>query len=176
MEEVLTRPATAEDFERLGIVAPAAYAAAYHHMWPKAADLARQLETFGERALREFAGRPDAHLWIAEADGVPVGFLTLLENSPDPVIGGAGGAEVPRIFLLPNVRGRGIGRTLFSHALEAARATGMRYIWLDAMDTADWSIGAYLKWGFRRVGTSVFPRAVASQLKGMVVFRMELDG
>lgn len=175
MNSIVVRPAREKDLARLGVVGPAAYAAAYHHMWPSAADMVPHLETFGEPALREFLAQPGASLWLAEAEGMPLGFLSMLTGSPDPVIGGDGGAEIPRIFILPNAMRRGIGRRLFALASQKARSEPIRYLWLDAMDKADWAIASYLNWGFTQVGTSVFPKPVAAEFRGMVVFRMELD-
>lgn len=174
MNDVVVRRAREEDLARLSVVGPAAYAAAYHHMWPSAADMVPHLETFGEPALREFLAQPGASLWLAETEGMPLGFLSMLTGSPDPVIGGGGGAEIPRIFMLPNATRRGIGRQLIAVALKKARSESIRYLWLDAMDEADWAIASYLNWGFTRVGISIFPKPVAPQFRGMVVFRMEL--
>ena len=170
----LIRAAEEGDIAALGIIGPAAYAAAYGSLWPRAADLARHLDSFGPRAIAEFLARPGARIWLAEEDGEAVGFLSLLPNSPEPVTGAAGGAEIPRIFLLPNARGHGLGRKLLAAGLDAARAAGACYAWLDAMGSADWAIGAYRKWGFRPIGTTRFPKPVHPHLAEMVVLRHNL--
>jgi GNAT superfamily N-acetyltransferase len=175
MGEVLIRRVEERDFPQLGFVAPAAYAAAYHYLWEDPAELARHLETFSEAGFREFAARADAHLWLAEAEGMPLGFLSMLVGSPDPIEGTQGGAEIPRIFLLPNVRRQGIGRRLFAEAVQEGRSQGLGYLWLDAMDSADWALATYRSWGLAPIGTTVYPKPVLPQYSGMVVFRMDLE-
>jgi len=54
-------------------------------------------------------------------------------RSRDPVCGREKGAEIPRIFLLPEARGQGIGRMLLAPAIETARARGAAYVWLDTV-------------------------------------------
>ena len=176
MDGIVVRLIAEADFAPLAAVGAAAYAAAYHHMWPRASDLAAHLETFAEPALRAFAASPGAALWVAQSDGRIVGFLSFLASSPDPVTQEPGGAEIPRIFLLPNVTRRGIGRRLFVAAVERGRAAEARYVWLDAMDRADWAVATYLRWGLARIGSTTFPKPVAPGYAGMAVFRMDLGG
>jgi GNAT superfamily N-acetyltransferase len=174
MTEVAIRPAAAADLPMLGIIGPAAHAAAYHYLWPEPSGLSRRLETFGEAAMRDFLARPGAHVWLAEWDGAAVGFLTMLIGSPDPIERRGNGAEIPRIFLLPSARGLGIGRKLFEAALAKAREAKLAYVWLDAMDSADWALATYDRWGLERIGTSTFSGPIPSEYAGLVVFRMEL--
>lgn len=169
------RPTENEDIVAIGIIGPAAYAAAYHALWPNPADLACHLHSFGPPAVAAFLANPNAHIWVAEESGVAVGFLSLLLDSPEPITGASGGAEIPRIFLLPGARGSGIGRSLLAQALATARAAGALYVWLDAMASADWAIGAYRRWGFTTIGVTRFPKPVYPHLADMVVMRLDLD-
>ncbi len=172
--EANIRPAAASDFAALGVIGPAAYAAAYHDYWSSAADLARHLATFGEAAVQAFISLDGAHLWLAELDGEPVGFLSMLVGSADPVQAEPGGAEIPRIFLLPHARGAGIGRGLLQAAEAEARRQRLTYLWLDAMDTADWAVRTYLAWGFAQIGTCLFPKPVRPERAGMIVFKKRI--
>jgi ribosomal protein S18 acetylase RimI-like enzyme len=123
--------------------------------------------------VAEFLAQPNGRMWLAE-DGVEaVGFLSLLLDSPEPVGMAAGGAEIPRIFLLPGARGKGLGRRLLEPALAAASAAGAAYVWLDAMASADRAIGAYRKWGFVPIGTTRFPKPVHPQLADMAVLKFD---
>jgi diamine N-acetyltransferase len=100
------------DVAELGIIGPAAYAAAYHDYWDDAVGFARHVTSFGPEAMRTFLARPDTRTWIARQDGVGVGFLTLVMGALEPIGNRPNGAEIPRIYLLPGARRGGIGRKL----------------------------------------------------------------
>lgn len=168
------RLATDVDYHALGVIGPAAYAAAYHEFWSSPVELARHLRTFGELALRDFASSKGAGVWLAEVDSEPVGFLSMIIGSFDPIRGEERGAEIPRIFLLPHARGSGIGRKLMQAAESEALRKQLSYIWLDAMDTADWAVKTYLAWGFEQIGTTTFPKPVRPERAGMIVFRKSI--
>jgi GNAT superfamily N-acetyltransferase len=152
---VVTR-ATERDAGDLGVIGPAAYAAAYHDDWDDAVAFFHQLKSFGEDAFSQTMARPDARVWIARQDGVGVGFLTMIVGSHEPINSREGGAEIPRIYLLPGARRGGIGKKLLEAAETQARAEGLGYIWLDVMEHAEWARAAYERWGFNDIGSTTF--------------------
>lgn len=163
------RPAVLADSDCLGTIAPAAYAAAYGELWDRPADLARHLRTFGAEAFRDTLRDQGKRVWLAEVRGEIVGFLTLTLHSPDPVRQLPGGAELPRIYLLPGARGKGIGRLLFEAGSAAAAEAGRTYLWLDVMDTAASVQRVYANWGFQPIGRSDFPGPLRPEVRGMRV-------
>jgi diamine N-acetyltransferase len=171
---VVTRPATVRDVPSLGVVAPSAYAAAYGYLWEHAEHLSKHLDSFGPARLTEEMAEVGKRLWVAEIDGSIVGFLAFTTYSPDPIRHLAGGAEIPRIYLLPGARGRGIGRLLLAEATQAALEEGREYLWLDVMDSAAWAERAYLSWGFEILGRTKFDRNVRIGLNGMIVLTKNL--
>jgi diamine N-acetyltransferase len=153
---VVTR-ANAADAPDLGIIGPAAYAAAYHDDWDDAPGFFQQLKTFGAEAMLATLDRPDARVWIARQDGVGVGFLTMFVGSLEPINLRPGGAEIPRIYLLPGARRGGIGKKLLEAAETQAKAEACGYLWLDVMEHAEWARAAYERWGFSDIGGQTFP-------------------
>ena len=174
MGTAVIRPARPEDTAALGTVGPAAYAAAYGYLWEDGDALAAQLESFGAQAVHEFLSRQDTAAWVAEINGLIVGFLTIVFDSPDPATREPGGVEIPRIYLLPGAQKRGLGRKLVECAIAYARSHDRAYVWLDVMESATHARAAYIKWGFEEVGTSVFAKNVKPGLAGMVVLKMHL--
>lgn len=144
------------DVADLGVIGPAAYAAAYHDDWNDPVGLSRHLATFGPVAMAETIAREDARVWIARADGSAIGFLTMILGSLEPIGARANGAEIPKIYLLPGARRGGVGRKLLEAAGEEARANGCAYLWLDVMEHAEWAIAAYERWGFADIGGTTF--------------------
>jgi hypothetical protein len=135
MEIVISR-AGPLDAAEIGIIGPAAYASAYAGDWDDAAAFMRQLSTFGEASVRTFMARPDGRTWIARQDGAGVGFLTMIAGSLEPLNSRPGGAEIPRIYLLPVAR-RGHRPQLLDAAAQA-RAEERVHL-LDVMAHAPWS-------------------------------------
>ena len=80
---------------------------------------------------------PNAHLWIAVEDDVPVGFM------------GMNGNEIESLFVDPAAHGRGIGRALVDHA-----RTLTRPLRVDVNEQNPGAIGFYRHVGFHEVGRS----------------------
>lgn len=156
MSEFSVTRATEADAADLGVIGPAAYAAAYHDDWDDAVGFFHQLKTFGEDAFVATLARPEARVWIARQDGVGVGFLTMFVGSLEPINTREGGAEIPRIYLLPGARRGGIGKKLLEAAEAQAKAEGCTYVWLDVMEHAEWARAAYERWGFADIGGKTF--------------------
>ncbi|HOZ27931.1 MAG TPA: GNAT family N-acetyltransferase [Hyphomonadaceae bacterium] len=155
MDLVISR-AVAADAADLGVIGPAAYAAAYHDDWDDAVGFFHQIRTFGPEAMAATLARADAHVWIARQDGAGVGFLNMFVGSLEPINQRPGGAEIPRIYLLPGARRGGIGRKLLDAAEAQAKLEGCDYVWLDVMEHAEWARAAYERWGFVDIGGKTF--------------------
>jgi ribosomal protein S18 acetylase RimI-like enzyme len=78
---------------------------------------------------------------VAEESGRLVGFYTLDGQPP--------AAELGNLWIEPDYTRRGIGRLLWRHALESARAAGFEALHLDADPNAE---GFYLAMGAERIG------------------------
>lgn len=156
MSDIVITRASEGDVPELGIIGPAAYAAAYHDDWNDAVGFARQIIGFGPDAMRAFMARDNTRTWIARQDGVGVGFLTMVVGSLESINNRPNGAEIPRIYLLPGARRGGIGRKLLDAAEAQAKVEGCTYIWLDVMEHAEWARAAYERWGFTDIGGKLF--------------------
>ncbi|MEQ1610155.1 MAG: GNAT family N-acetyltransferase [Hyphomonadaceae bacterium] len=155
MDLVISR-ATGADVPDLGIIGPAAYAAAYHDDWDDPVSFFWQVQTFGPEAMAATLARADARVWIARQEGVGVGFLTMFVRSLEPISQRPDGAEIPRVYLLPGARRGGIGKKLLEAAEAQAKAEGCAYVWLDVMEHAEWARAAYARWGFTDIGAKTF--------------------
>lgn len=105
------------------------------------------LDEAGEATLAHVvAGEPLAPAYILELDGQPAGFFILalgysVEN------GGTDGF-VDDIYLLPELRGRGLGREGVALAIEAARDVGIRVLLLEVEAPNERAYNLYCKMGF----------------------------
>lgn len=90
----------------------------------------------------EFVGSHET--FLAVVDKQTVGFYALRRK--DAVL------ELVHLWVLPEWMGRGIGRALFRHAIERAKALGFQKVAIESDPNAE---GFYLRMGARRVGESV---------------------
>ena len=119
----------------------------YPRYWP--AKPARFLRAHGET---------DA--WVAELDGRVVGQVALHRAEGEPVLALAQEATglpsdrfavLARLLVHPDVRGRGVGRTLVRTASERAYATGRRAV-LDVLQSTTGPARLYESEGWTRLG------------------------
>ena len=86
----------------------------------------------------------DGAFWVAELDGAVVGTVGISA-------GELGVAKLRKMYLAPEVRGRGLGRRLLEVSIAEARRRGFLEIRLETMSTMVAAIGLYESAGFRPV-------------------------
>jgi GNAT superfamily N-acetyltransferase len=98
----------------------------------------------------------------AAADGQAIGFYALGRKGDNP--------ELAHMWVLPEWIGRGVGRALFLHAVERAKALGFRKIEIESDPNAE---GFYLRMGARRVGVNV--QIVEQQRRELPTLLYQID-
>lgn len=82
--------------------------------------------------------------WVAEVANIPVAFYTLLEKAES--------AWIENLWVSPRYMGQGVGKTLFSHALELSYQRGFERLQLEADPNA---IGFYKAMGMKQIGERI---------------------
>jgi putative acetyltransferase len=91
-----------------------------------------------------YAG-PDAAYFVALVDGEVVGGAGV-----GPLAGGPSDTcELKKMYVLPQARGRGLGRRLMEICLDAARDAGYRRCYLETLEHMREARGLYESHGFR---------------------------
>ena len=80
-------------------------------------------------------------VFMAEADGVPVGFYSLVTE---------GEPELDLMFVVDAIQGTGLGARLFRHMAEQARLLDLEAVKIISNPPAE---GFYLRMGCERIGT-----------------------
>jgi len=86
--------------------------------------------------------RPPGAVLIADYGGKPAGCVGLAACSPERT------AEIKRLYVRPAYRGRGIARTLMSHAHHHAAQHGLTRLILDVLPGRTAVIGFYRRLGY----------------------------
>jgi ribosomal protein S18 acetylase RimI-like enzyme len=106
-----------------------------------------------DKELAELPGQylpPDGRLFLATQDNQIAGCVALRKIDSEQV--GYGIAEMKRLYVRPQFRGQGVGRSLTEAVIEAAREIGYRRIRLDTLPgKMDHAIAVYRSLGFKNI-------------------------
>jgi ribosomal protein S18 acetylase RimI-like enzyme len=99
--------------------------------------------------LEERYPRSEGGLWLATWNGQAVGCIALRQNQP-------GQAEIKRLYVVPEFRGRGVARRLMLTALTSATALRYTSVYL-ALPSMEAAHALYRSLGFRITHASTGP-------------------
>lgn len=95
-------------------------------------------------SLFELFQEPNAAYFVAEANGKILGGggIYPTEGLPENT------CELVKMYLLPDARGIGLGRTLIEKCLETAKGNGFQQVYLETLDELHLALKIYAKFGF----------------------------
>jgi len=164
-----------EDVETLSQVAVKAYSDHYLDFWYDGGEWYLEKSFSIPNLEKEFLEK-DSRFYLAMLNEKAVGFFKTRIDRTTPEFGGRKGFEVERIYLTNEATGKGIGKALMEFANNQAKAEGIDFVWLKAMDKSESAIAFYESLGFEKCGreTLKFPQ-MREELRGMFVMKKELD-
>ncbi|MDX2133270.1 MAG: GNAT family N-acetyltransferase [Saprospiraceae bacterium] len=94
--------------------------------------------------LYEMFQTPGSRYFVAEQAGVILGGAGIFptEGLPDDTI------ELVKMYLLPEARGKGLGKRLIALCLNAAQESGRRKVYLESMPELSQAVALYERLGF----------------------------
>lgn len=101
------------------------------------------------RHLDEDARREPDGIFVAENDGRIAGYISTWRD------GEAGIGHIPNLSIVPEHRGRGLGRRLIEHALEYFRNSGLTHARIETLEQNEVGNHLYRSLGFREVARQV---------------------
>ena len=114
--------------------------------------------------LETVYGPPDGRFFLARAGGRPAGCIGLRKMAAP------GEGEVKRLYVRPDYRGLGLGRTLMQRTIEAAREIGYRCLRFDTLPPRMPEAQAM----YRRLGCVETPPYYHNPVPGVVFMRLDL--
>jgi len=97
--------------------------------------------------LYELFQEPGSCYWVAEEDGRVAGGCGLFPTERLP----EGCVELVKFYLLPESRGKGIGRSLLEKCIESAKQMGYTQVYLESFPQLGKALYMYEKAGFRQI-------------------------
>lgn len=146
-------PADAEALARIGAET---FTATFGHMYPPA-DLAAFLAEHHspERTASDLL-HPQKAAWLAEMDGVVVGYAAVGPAALPHAEVGAGSGELKRLYVDASQQGLGTGRRLLETALAWLESAGLDDVWLSVWSENFGAQRLYHRYGFELVDTYLF--------------------
>jgi ribosomal protein S18 acetylase RimI-like enzyme len=101
------------------------------------------------RHIDEDAAENPGGIFVAEEDGRILGYITTRLDAE------AGKGRIPNLAVIPEARGRGVGRNLIEHAVEYFRRRGMSFAMIETMAYNEVGNHLYPACGFVEVARQV---------------------
>jgi putative acetyltransferase len=96
-------------------------------------------------ALYELFQQKGSIYYVAELDGEIVGGAGIYPSNGLP----ANTCELVKMYLLPQARGKGLGKILIDKVLAFARDWGYRFVYIETMPELKKAMSVYEKFGFK---------------------------
>jgi GNAT superfamily N-acetyltransferase len=157
MSQPHIRRAVPADAEVLADLGRRTFSDKFAHLYPPD-DLADYLRTaYSPADIAGDCADPAKALWLAEADGEPIGYAyvgpcTLPHPQVTPDCG-----ELKRIYVLQSHQGGGLGSRLLALSLGWLEAAGAPHLWLGVYSGNLEAQRLYARHGFEKVGEYDFP-------------------
>lgn len=121
---------------------------------PRVAEMNRALSAFHGEALNPpeawirdvtFGERPHFTIWVAEAEGALIGYgatqrIMRFQNAVE-------GVDLHHLFIEEPWRGKGVGRAIFDHVVEAAQVAGQSIVLIGTDPNNIAAQETYRSWG-----------------------------
>ncbi|KRM71809.1 GNAT family N-acetyltransferase [Lacticaseibacillus brantae] len=151
------KPLTDQDVPRLQTISRQTFSEAFGAGTP-AADLAKFLdEAYSQEQLTQELHTAGSSFYFIYQDRKLAGYLKLNVGAAQSEPMGDDTLEIERIYILPEFKRQGLGKSLFEFAVQQAKAAGKQAIWLGVWEHNLPAQKFYAKLGFSQFSEHVFP-------------------
>ncbi|OLY93593.1 Ribosomal protein S18 acetylase RimI [Cnuella takakiae] len=174
MENIITRKVTPEDVAQLQQIGRSTFAETFAASNSEE-NMNKYLEAgFATEKLAAEINNPHSQFYFAEVDGRVIGYLKLNTGQSQTELQDLGALEIERIYVLQEFQGKKVGQLLYDKAIEVARQTGARYVWLGVWEENPRAIRFYQKNGFVAFDKHIFKLGDDEQTD--IMMKLELAG
>jgi ribosomal protein S18 acetylase RimI-like enzyme len=155
---VIVRPAGLGDKHRLAAVGAATFLESYAGTLTGDDILAHCAVHHAATLYEDWLISGEVRMWLAEASEgrAPVGYIVMSPPDLPPSSVRPGDTEIRRIYVLHRFQGEGVGWSLMTTALDAARRTGKKRALVGVYGRNESAIAFYKRVGFTVIGERKF--------------------
>lgn len=113
-------------------------------------------ETFSEEVLKKELEEEDSLYFLAYMEERPAGYMKLNFREAQTEKGHEEAIEVQRIYVLRDMKGKGIGKMMLKKAMDIGIERNLKYVWLGVWEHNRAAIAFYEKLGFLKFDSHVF--------------------
>ena len=128
--------------------------------------------TFQPEGIARELDDPSNTFIIAQTPDQVVGYAKLRRGKSVSCVSADPAAELERIYVHPDLAGKGVGKRLLARSLDIVRAEAAACLWLGVWEHNQRAIEFYISQGFVDVGSHYF--RLGSQLQGDRIMQLEL--
>ena len=125
--------ATLDDLESLRHLGEVTYRAHFTEIWSGAGLNSYVRDQFSVAKLTEELSKFETRYLIVTAGGQPSGYAKIIKNQPFPCDTDCIGLELEKIYFLPGMAGKGLGRRVLLSIFNQASVAGHDFVWLDVL-------------------------------------------
>jgi len=170
---IRVRPALPTEVEAIAALAARTFREAWQAYNSPADMEAYCLEHFVPARIAADLREPAVRYLLADLDGALLGYLRLVEESPNDAVPARRPLEISRLYVGRDWHGRGVGPALLQAGLQHAARVGHDVAWLAVWQRAGQALAFYRKSGFEIAGTARFQ--LGADLQDDYVMRRVLD-
>ena len=173
MPDVLIRRATPADAATLSALGAETFVEAFGHLYAPEDLHAFLEESHSPRAYATALSDPAYAAWLAQLDGVPIGYAQAGPARLPHADVRPGDGELKRLYLLRRAQNGGTGRALMDAAMAWLLQDGPRTLWVSVWSENPGAQRFYARYGFGYAGEYAF--IVGRQRDREFIYRRPAD-
>lgn len=164
---------TASDLNLLRHIALSTFEKAFRHLNNPGDFNAYTAQAFSEEQTLNELTNPASHFFLLFDRDRPAGYLKVNDLLAQTDIFDPEALELQRIYVEESYQGKELGKLMLDKALELARESGKKYIWLGVWEKNERAIAFYERAGFIKTGAHDFFMGTDRQTD--LIMKKELD-
>lgn len=156
MNEIIIRPATAQDAELIAAISRETFYDSFSSYNTKTNMDKFMNEQFSYEMLVSEVGSPGNIFLMAYIHGEIAGYAKMRDGKGDSPITGESSIELCRIYVVTKMIRTGVGKSLMEACVDIAIEMKKRTIWLGVWEHNKRAIDFYTRGGFERFGDHLF--------------------
>lgn len=151
------------------------YIPSYKHIWSDSGEWYLE-QMYNPEAFQKDLDNPKSHYFFVLYDGWKIGILKFIYPESPDLIDLPNSLHLHRIYISKEYQGKGIAAQLMKRVESISRERGLKYMWLEVMDTQLQAQRFYRKMGFEWIFTFHLDfKKLLPKYRGIQILRKTLN-